>query len=216
MSRWNGVLRRRGRERQSAFFKTLHDCVHQIRPRTSAALTVVLRGSSGSYRDVAFLFGAAVAWLGLIVILLMPQAVHPWSVPLDVLGLFLLGTWLCSRLRLQRWLTTWRRRRRQARTAAHAHFVEDGVAHTKDARGVLVYWSRLEKRLEVVADVGVLTCVPPHEWNAMLFALRRVPYQVHPGASFQVQLRALGELLAKHLPAVHHDEATALRIGGGL
>jgi putative membrane protein len=215
MSRWNGVLRRRGRERQSAFFKTLHDCVHQIRPRTSAALTVVLRGSSGSYRDVAFLIGAVVAWLGLILILLLPQTVHPWSVPLDVLGLFLLAAWLCIRLRLQRWLTTRRRRRRQARTAAQALFVEEGVAHTKDAQGVLIYWSRLERHIEVVADVGILTHVPPQDWNALVFALRRVPYHPHPGATFVEQLRGLGELLAKHLPPVPHAGPTPLRIGGG-
>jgi putative membrane protein len=215
MSRWNGVLRRRGRERQSAFFDALDDSIAQIRPRTSASLVVELRGSSGSYRDVAFLFGAAVAWLGLIVILWIPPAVHPWSVPLDVLGLFLLAAWLCSRTRLRRWLTTRRRKRRQARTAAQALFVEEAVVHTKDAQGVLVYWSRLERHVEVVADVGVLTRVPPDEWNAQVFALRRVPHQPHPGTTFVQQLRALGELLAKHLPPVQRDGQPVLRIGGG-
>ncbi len=214
MSRWNG-LRRHGRERQLAFFDTLGDAVEEIRPRTSAVFVVELRSSSGSYRDTALLFGAAVAWLGLIVILCIPHAVHPWSVPLDVLGLFLLAAWLCSRSRLRRWLTTRRRRHRQARIAAYAHFVEEGIVHTRGAQGVLVYWSRLERHVEIVADVGVLTRVPPQEWNAQVFALRRVPRQPHPGTHFVQQIRALGDLLAKYLPPVPRDMQTALRIGGG-
>jgi putative membrane protein len=215
MSRWNGVLRRRGHERQSAFFQSLHDCVEQIRPRTAAALAVVLHGSSGSYRDVAVLFGAAVAWLGLIVILLLPDDVHPWSVPFDVLGLFLLSAWLCSRTRLRRWLTTRKRRRRQVRTAAHAAFVEEGVLHAKHEQGVLVYWSQLERQIEVVADVGVLRQMPPHDWNAIVFGLRRAAHQPHGGTAFLEQLRALGDLLAKHLPPAHPEEHCVLRSGGG-
>ena len=215
MSRWRQVLRRRGRERQSAFFTALHECVEQLRPRTSAVLAVVLRGSSGTYRDVAALFGAAVAWLGLIVILLVPHTVHPWSVPLDVLGLFVLSGWLCARTRLRRWLTTRKRRRRQVRTAAHAAFVEEGVLHTKHDLGVLVYWSQLERHVEVVAGLGVLRAVPPHEWNAQVFALRRAAHHPHGGAAFVEQVRVLGELLAKHLPPAHQDEHHVLRNGGG-
>jgi uncharacterized membrane protein len=215
MSLWQGVLRRRGHERQSAFFQSLHECVEQIRPRTGAALAVVLHGSSGSYLDVAVLFGAAVAWLGLIVILLMPDEVHPWSVPFDVLGLFLLSAWLCSRSRLRRWLTTRKRRRRQVRTAAHAAFVEEGVLHAKHEQGVLVYWSQLERQIEAVAGVGVQRSVPPQDWNALVFGLRRAAHRRHGGKAFLEQLHALGDLLAKHLPSVHPEEHHVLHSGGG-
>jgi putative membrane protein len=214
MSRWKGLLRRRGHERHAALLNSLHECVDQIRPRTAAALAVVLRGSSGSYRDVAVLFGATVAWLGLIVILFLPNEVHPGFVPLDVLVLFLLAAWYCSRSRLRRWLTTRRRWRKQARTAAHAAFVEEGVLHTKQAQGVLVYWSLLERHVEIVADVGVVRAMPQHDWNAVVFALRRAGHHPHGGAAFVEQVRALGDLLAKHMPPNQRDEQPALPIGG--
>lgn len=211
MSRWNGVWRRRGHERQSAFFKALHECIDQIRPRTAAGLAVVLRGSSGSYRDVAFLFAAGVAWVGLVVIVLLPFDVHQWFLPIDMLVWFLLAAWLSNRSRLRRWLTTRKRQRKQVRSAAHAAFVEEGMLHDKHNLGVLIYWSRLEHHVEVVADVGVLRRVPPHDWNAIVFALRRAVNHPQGGTAFLEQLRALGDLLAKQLPP--HDEHPVLKIG---
>jgi uncharacterized membrane protein len=213
MSRWKHALRRRGRERQSAFFKALHECVEQIQPRTAATLAVVLRGSSGSYRDVALIFGAIIAWLGLILILLMPHEIQPWSVPFDVFGLYVLSAWLCSRSRLRRWFTTRKRRRRQARTMAHAAFVEEGLLHAPHDGGILVFWSHLERHVEVIAGLGVLKAVPPHDWNALVFALRRAAHQRHGSAAFIEQLRALGELLTKTMPA-HPVEQAVLQLGG--
>jgi putative membrane protein len=212
MSRWNGLWRWRSHERQSAFFKSLHECLDQVRPRTAAGLAVVLRGSSGSYRDVAYLFAAGVAWVGLVVIVLLPFEVHEWFLPIDMLAWFLLAAWFGNRSRLRRWLTTRQRQRRQVRTAAHAAFVEEGMLHDKHALGVLVYWSQLERHIEVVADVGILRRVPPHDWNAIVFALRRAAYLSHGGTAFVEQLRNLGDLLAKQLPP--HDEQPVLQIGG--
>jgi putative membrane protein len=204
MFRWNALLDTPGRRKQSAFFRALTECAEGVQRETGATVAVVLRGSSGNYLDVAFLFGFGVSWVGLLVILFLPHPIHVYLVPLDVMLLFILGAWLCGRTRLRGWLTRRRRQRRQVKTAAHAAFFEEGVYHAKGGNGVLIYWSRLERRVEVVAGPGVLKAVPTRDWNATLFALRRAVHQPRPGAAFVAQLRQLGQLLARHLPP---DEA---------
>jgi uncharacterized membrane protein len=200
MFRLQALLDTPGRRKQSAFFRALTECTEGLQRETGATVAVVLRGSSGNYRDVAFLFGFGVAWAGLLVILLLPHPMHPYLVPLDMILLFILGSWLCGRTRLRGWLVPRRRRRRQVKTAAHAAFFEEGVYHARGDNGVLVYWSRLERRIEVVAGPGVLKAVPAHDWSAALFALRRVVRLPKPGAAFIAQLRQFGGLLARHLP----------------
>jgi putative membrane protein len=214
MKRWKIAFGRRGRERQSALFQSLRHCVGELAQQTSASVAVVVRGSSGSYRDVACLCGAGVAWLGLLLILFVPHELHVWAVPLDVLGLFLVAAWLCSRSRLRVWLTTRQRRRGQVRTAAHAAFVEEGVLHARHDQGVLIYWSLLERRVEVVADTGVLRRVPAAEWHVVVFALRAAPRQAQAGTAFVEQLHSLGALLSRHLPATGSPPLPAHLLGG--
>lgn len=205
MFRWKALFNTPGRRKQSAFFRALTECTESIHHETGATVAVVLRGSSGGYLDVAFLFGTVVSWLGLMLILYLPHPIHPYLVPVDVILLFILGSWFCARTRLRAWLTPQRRQRHQVKTAAHAAFFEEGVAHARNDNGVLVYWSRLERRVEVVAGAGVLTAVPVNEWHARVLALRGAARHAKSGAAFLTQLRLLGQLLARHLP---HDDTT--------
>jgi uncharacterized membrane protein len=205
MSRWKVVIGRRGHAAR-AYAKLLTETVADIEKRTSATLGVVVHGASGNYRDAAFLFGAVVAWCGLLVILFLPRDVHQLAVPLDVVALFALSVWVCSRTRLRRWLTTKRRRHRQVRTAAEAAFVAESLHHASHRTGLLVYWSRLERRTEVIANSGIYSAVPDKDWHAWLFSLRRVPSQPDPAAAFLERLNELGNLLSTHLP--HKEEPT--------
>jgi len=50
------------------------------------------------------------------------------------------------------------------RRAAFA-FVDDGVHHTRDASGVLVFLSRLERRVEILADAGIHARVGVEGWT---------------------------------------------------
>lgn len=59
------------------------------------------------------------------------------------------------------------------RDAAASVFFERGVRHTRERTGVLVFVSLLERRVEVLADSGVLGEVPEDEWEAATAPLRR-------------------------------------------
>lgn len=180
---------------------SLAQCVKEIEQGTDAELVIVVRGVSGNYRHANYLFGALVAFAGLLFLLFLPIDFHTYWVPIDVAGLFIAAALLCSRSKvLRRLLTSEKFRRAAVRTGAAAMFYEAGIANTSAEMGVLVYLSILERRLELIADRGVLKAVPSMEWNQILFELKEAGR--NPDASTLLKaLRHLGELLSKHLPA---------------
>lgn len=180
---------------------SLAECVKAIENNTDAELVIVVRGVSGNYRHADYLFGALVAFAGLLVLLFLPVDFHTYWVPIDVAVLFAGSARLCSRSKiLRRLLTTPKYRAAVVRTGAAAMFYEAGIANTNAEMGILVYLSLLERRLELIADRGVLKAVPPLEWNQILFELKEAGRNPDVPTFLQA-LRNLGALLGKHLPA---------------
>jgi putative membrane protein len=184
---------------------TLAQCVKEIEKDTDAELVIVVRARSGNYRHADYLFGALVAFAGLLLLLFLPFDFHQYWVPIDVAALFVIGAYLGSRSGgIRRLLTTKKFRAEAVRAGAAGMFYEAGIANTNAEMGVLIYLSLLERRLELIADRGVLKAMPPLEWNRSLSELiavgRRPELQ-----TFLKALGALGGLLAKHLPATEEN-----------
>lgn len=175
--------------------------VEQAEEKTSAELVVVIRPFSGNYRDVAYLFGAAVTWLVLIFILVSSWEIEPYTIPLEIIPFFLVPALLCMVTPLRRWLTTTRRRQRQVREAARDAYFAEGVGNTRARTGVLIYLSALERRVEVLADAGVTSSVPAAELEAFIQSSKQVWRSPAPVKALRARLDALGELLARYLPA---------------
>ena len=179
----------------------LTNCIREIEKRTDAELVLVVRARSHSYAAADYLFGALLAFAGLNFLLFSPFSFHEFWVPIDVALLFVLGAFISSRSNaIRRWLTQKSVRDKSVRTGAAAMFYEAGIANTKAEMGVLVYLSLLERRLELIADRGILKAVPPLEWNQTLFDLHEAGKQPHP-ETLTAGLEKLGVLLAQHLPA---------------
>ena len=179
----------------------LTDCVRKIETTTDAELVLVVRARSGSYRHADFLFGALVAFAGLLFLLFSPFDFHQYWVAIDVPLLFVIGAVITSRSNsLRRLLTTDKFRSAAVRTGAAAMFYEGGIANTSAEMGVLIYLSVLERRLELIADRGILKGVNALEWNQLVFELRESGREADAHA-LQAGLENLGALLAKHLPA---------------
>jgi len=179
----------------------LLQCVKEIESGTDAEIVIVVRARSGSYRHADYLFGALIAFLGLLLLLFLPVNFHTYWVPVDIAILFALGVYLSAHSSsLRRCLTSNKFRKEAVRTGAAAMFYEAGIANTNAEMGVLVYLSLLERRLELIADRGVLKAVLSLLWNQRLSELREVGRQPEPD-SFLDALRKLGALLAEHVPA---------------
>lgn len=179
----------------------LTDCVSEIEQSSDAELVLIVRARSGSYRHADYLFGSILAFVGLNFLLFSPVSFHVYWVAIDVALLFALGAFLSSRSKTIRYLLTTSKHRKEAvRAGAAAMFYEAGIANTEAEMGVLIYLSLLERRLELIADRGVLKGVPALEWNRILFELHQAGKKPDP-ESLLKGLRELGDLLAQHLPA---------------
>lgn len=178
----------------------LAQCVKEIEAGTDAELVIVVRARSGSYRHADYLCGAVLAFAGLLFLLFSPWEFQHYWVAVEVAVLFAAGAYISSRSEtLRRLFTTKRWRAEVVRTQAAAMFYEAGIANTQAEMGVLIYLSLLERRLELIADRGVLQATPPLEWNDRLFALRQAGRRPQLQRLLQT-LRDLGALLKQYLP----------------
>ncbi|HKO98625.1 MAG TPA: hypothetical protein VJU86_16625 [Pyrinomonadaceae bacterium] len=181
--------------------EALTACVRDIETNTDTELVLIVRARSGSYRQADYLFGALLAFIGLVCLLFSPVEFHPYWVLIDVFLLFVLGALLASRSNaLRRLLTRTKFREAAVRTHAASMFYEAGIANTESETGLLIYLSLLERRLEVIADRGVLKAVPALEWNEQLFEFHEAGRQPDPD-TLRETLNRLGKLLSTHLPA---------------
>jgi putative membrane protein len=181
--------------------EALTNCVKKLETSTDAELVLVVRARSGSYRHADYRFGVLLAFAGLLFLLFSPFDFHQYWVAIDVALLFLLGTFIASRSNmLRRLLTSEKFREEAVRTSAAAMFYEAGIANTNAEMGLLIYLSILERRLELIADRGILKSVNALEWNQILFDLHQTGRKPEP-KTLLAGLDNLGALLRNHLPA---------------
>ena len=179
---------------------SLAACVKEIEKETDVEIVIVVRARSGNYRHADYLWGAILSYACLLFLLFSPFNFRNYWVAFDVALFFGIGAYVSSRSdALRRLLTTKKYRAESARAGASAMFYEAGIANTNAEMGLLLYLSLLERRLELIADRGVLKGVPPLEWNERVFDLR--PAGRRPQVdTLLLNLRALGALLPAHLP----------------
>jgi putative membrane protein len=180
---------------------TLAGCIKEIERTTDAELVIVVRARSANYAHADYLFGFAIAFLVLLFLLFSPVSFAEYWVPLDVAVAFVAGSIISWRSNsLRRLFSKEKFRNKAVRTAAAAMFYEAGIANTNAEMGVLIYLSLMERRLELIADRGVLKKVPAQDWNRELFELHRVGQDPDP-KRFQDAILRFGAVLANHVPA---------------
>ncbi len=181
--------------------EALTDCVRKIETTSDAELVLVVRARSGSYRHADYLCGALLAFVGLLFLLFSPFDFHQYWVAIDVALLFVLGVFVSSRSNsIRRFLTSKKFRSHAVRTAAAAMFYEAGIANTAAEMGLIIYLSILERRLELIADRGILKSVNALEWNQIVFELHEAGGKPEP-ETLQAGLEKLGSVLGRHCPA---------------
>ena len=172
--------------------------MRSIEKSSSVELVVEVRPRSGSYAIADARFAALIAFVTLVFVLFSPWIFPPEWVPVVVVFGYAIGQLISSRSdAIRRAMTTKRERETRVRTAAAATFVERGCGNTRRETGLLVMLSQLERRVEMIADRGVLDAVPVIEWNQLAASIRTRKVRI---ADFPDVLRALEPILARHLP----------------
>lgn len=186
-----------------ALTASLTDAVRELERCSCAEVVVEIRSRSGSYAHADARFASLVALIGLVVLLFSPWTFGAGWVVVDVAALWIIGLVAASKSDLvRRLMTSERERGAQVHLAASSVFHDRGVANTRDETGVLVYLSLLERRMELLADRGVLKAVPPLEWNQIVALVRTRRATTE---TLLETVRALEPLLEKHLPVKEGD-----------
>lgn len=186
-----------------AIAASIADAVRAVEKTSSAELVVEVRARSGSYAHAEGRFAAVVAFLVLLFVLFSPWTFEPEWVPVGVLFAYVASVVIARNSDfIRRSMTTQRDRDSRLRMGASAAFVERGVANTRRETGLLVYFSILEQRIELIADRGILNAVPNLEWNQIVGAAREREATLEHLAAVVSGLQAI---LARYLPAAADD-----------
>ncbi len=192
---------------ESAFFSTaakkrVSEAVAEAESHTAAEVVVVVRHSSAAWREVDLAAGAAVSFVVLLVLIFHPKPVADAVIPLDVALSFLGGAMLTTSIgAIKRALLPRKRVAQQVRTAARAAFVEQGVSRTTGRTGILVFVSMLERRVELVVDVGVDAKLVESQERALGASVKDGPNL----DAFVEAVRSLGPALSGALPRSEDD-----------
>jgi putative membrane protein len=133
--------------------------------------------------------------LGVVV----PHALPPWLVPLQLLvalGLW----WIAGRPAVLRRLVPRSVRTRAVDARAKQVFLDRGVTETRDRSGVLVFVSRLEHRVEILADKGIHERVGVEGWKRHVDSIVSAIASDRTVDGLLEAIEAIGTELAEHFP----------------
>ena len=185
----------------SADTTAITEAIRELERCSCAEVVVEIRARSGSYAHADARFASLLAFVALLVLLFSPWSFAPGWVAIDVAIVWALALFIRSDA-ARRLMTRSRERDNQVRVLAAAMFHDRGVANTSEETGVLVYLSVMERRIEILADRGVLEAVPVLEWNRIVAEARG--RDATPETLADV-VRALTPLLERHLPVREGD-----------
>lgn len=186
---------------EDATKRRIEALVREVESKSSAEIVVAMRPQSGSYRAADLIFGALLALFGLSVYVYAPYEFTDDLAPPSIALLFFAGVAFSAWIpRVQRLFTRERTRALNVRAAAREAFVDQNISSTRDRTGILIYVSTLEKRAEVVPDIGIVRRESEGELKKRLSEIERVVREGRDLAAFEEAVRALGVWLAEALP----------------
>ena len=183
----------------------MREAVAEVERQSSAEIVVALRHASGHYRQADLTAGGLAALAALCVFLYHPEPFDFTFLPLELLAISALTALAATQLPpLRRVLSARRVRDENVHAAARALFVDRGITRTTGRTGILVYVSALERRVEVVADIGVDEGKLGPRWIEAKSKLE----EALSGGSLEGFLKALGSfgpILGEALPRAEDD-----------
>ena len=153
--------------------------ISRFEERTGAQVVTAIVGQSDTYPEIvwkAFTLAASLAALAVVALdVLRPDWVSTHvalSNVLPILGVGVLSAALALALRpyAHLYLQT-ARARVEVRQFARSVFLTRGLSATKTRQGILLFVSRFERRIEIVADVGFEGRVGAEDWHDVVGAM---------------------------------------------
>jgi putative membrane protein len=175
--------------------------------RTSGEIFCVLAHRASDYRIVPL------AWAAAIALALPWPLIHFTMLPAAVIYLIQMLAFIVVAILLSLSVVRFRivpRRVKHERAHALAlqQFFAQGLQHTENRTGVLIFASLAERYAVVVADAGINAKTTPETWDKAVAVLIEGLKDGRPGDGFVAAIEQCGAALAQHFPpgALNHDE----------
>ncbi|MCL1981421.1 MAG: hypothetical protein FWG62_10160 [Proteobacteria bacterium] len=178
---------------------------------TTGEIVPMVVSASHSYPEAAL---AGAAWLSMpsaLVAALVTGSLFWWQDQLLWLFLAFLACFFPLALLLMRipWLLRLFIRKHRAQEeverAAVNRFYGEGLHVTREATGVLIYISVLERRVFILGDRGINERIGPHAWQGLIDTLVAGIKEGCAGESLCSVIEKIGVMLHIHFPPVADD-----------
>ena len=175
--------------------------------KTSGEIYCVIARHASDYRLVPLAWASLTALVvpaPLIYFTLWPAS----AIYLVQLLVFIIVAIALSRPGIRFFLVPRRAKHERAHALAMRQFFAQGLHHTEQRTGVLIFASVAERYAEIVADAGIHAKVTPEVWNKAVAALIAGIKDGRPGDGFVAAVELCGAVLAEHFPpgALNRDE----------
>lgn len=174
--------------------------IAELERSTSCELVVAEAAASDDYTDLALGYGITLALAAAAVAhLIAPELAVAWLIALQsavvlvCVAAFRAGPVVRLLVPKQRLSQSVERRAREA-------FFEHGLVETRDHTGVLILISALEHRVAILGDRGIDQYLHGAGWEVHVHHIARAIRQGHPAEGICEVIRAIGAVLAEHLP----------------
>jgi putative membrane protein len=192
--------------------------VQAAETRTRGEIVPMVVPASARYREASHLAGLIAAFLVLAVSLAGSHGagygtwleVHDGWIMVAVVVAYVLGSFAGTFSRVVRLLTSDGRMAMKVRLRAERAFYEEGLHRTREATGLLIILSLLERRVQILADRAIDERVPPGTWDALVGDIVTGVRAGRPTEALCDAIGRCGTLLASHFPVRDEDNPNEL------
>ncbi|ROR94935.1 putative membrane protein [Sinobacterium caligoides] len=175
--------------------------ISQVEENTDAELVAVLAHQADSYQFITTLWAALAA-------LMLPSLLWVLGFWLQVSDIFLVQfITMVSLLLLFRWswllghIVPKSVRLQRAASLARCEYLHNNLQHTKGQTGVLIFISKTERYVEIIAGPGIDQYVEQTHWKSIVDTLTESIKDDRTLPGLVTAIESCGELLAQYVPA---------------
>lgn len=192
--------------------KRISALVQQMEQQTSGEIVPMVVSASHSY-PTAMITGATVLALPLALLLMPVISAFFWLGSQNVwifIALFmaLYGLFYVLMHRfvwLKRLFLSSNQVEAEVQEAVIASFFTERLYKTKDANGILIFISVLERKVWVLADAGINARIDPGQWQSIIDLITRGIKEKRQCEAICNAIVQIGELLKTHFPIQDND-----------
>ncbi len=207
--------------------EAIKQAVADAEAKTSGEIATAIIPESNDYAIYELLFGVLVGFLYFVVMAFFYPAIDGWiqslfwqyqpgyTVMFYGFSTFLVITlcyFLANVASIDRLIVPRSIMKEKVYQRAMRHFMESGVYNTRDRTGILIFISRLERQVVLLADSGINEKIGKEQWNDIVQGVISGIKNRTLASSLCAAIATCGTLLSTHFP-IQDDDVNELHDG---